>query len=295
VHGGRDVGGGCGVGEGSGRRRALEGKSMKIYKVISMVVDYGRSLTPALGDPVSTPSPADLAAMPGYREAWELLHTAGYGDRQTMIIMQAWFTHAHYSMGLSASESWLVVRNTVMVYVPDRPPPMLPPVVYYVLAVVGIVLITKALIDPMDYMEMTIQAPSTMYCFANEDAIWYGELVAVSARNRGLYEICGEVGGLANALAKNVPYPPDTLDQLWFLGSVLWEGWMFPYFRRYYHRFWWIEYLDVALHQNQANYYLKHNAYDPFLPRAPYIRPGTQFGTPGYTGIYVDWWRSVVP
>jgi len=268
---------------------------VKIYKVVEMVVNYGRSLTPTLGPTVTPPTPGYLAGLTGYTESWNLLRGLGYTHAQIMIIMQAHYLHAHDSMGLTSAQSWASVRQTIIMFVEGVPPPLIPSWIVYFVAVAGIVFIAKALTSPVDFVNTVIPALGTMYVFANEEAVWLGELAAVSPMGRGLYEQCGEVGGPVNALCKNRPFPPGTLDQMWFLGSVLWEGWKWPYFRRYYHSYWWVEYLDVASWQSANLYYLKHNATDSHLPPGPYIRPGGPWPSPWYSGIYVDFPWGLVP
>lgn len=268
---------------------------MRLYKVVQMVVNYGYSLTPTLGGNVTPPSPAVIAGFPEYGRAYRLMLDAGYTDPQIMSMFQKWFTYNVYSMGLTASSAWTVVLENVHALVRPLPPPLIPPVVVYVVGVVGVILIAKALIAPMDFYNMTINAPNTMYVFANEEAVWLGELQAVSPHGNGLYEMCGEVGGPLIGHGKNRFFPPDVLDQMWFGGTVMWKGWRWPYFRRYYHLYWWVKYLDVALWQHRNKYYLKHFAHDPFLPPAPYIRPGGSWGETTYSGIYVDFpWGLVL-
>ena len=268
---------------------------MKIYKVLQMVVHYGRSLTPTLGPVVSPPSPAVLAGFSGYTTAYRAMLRAGYTDPQIMIMFQRWFTYNTGTMGLTATQAWNNVLSSTMTLTAPPPPPFFPAVIVYIVGVTAILLIAKALISPMDFINMTILAPDTMYVFANEEAVWLGELQAVSPRGKGLYEWDGEVGGPLIALRKHQPFPPDRADQMWFGGTVMWKGWHAPYYRRYYHIYWWVKYLDVVKWQFGSKYYLKHGADDPFLPAAPYIRPGGDIGSPTYTGIYQDFPWGLVP
>lgn len=268
---------------------------MKVYRVVEMVVNYGKSLTPTLGPVVSPPPPAMFMGFPGYTIAYNALLAAGYTDPQIMTMFQRWFTYNVYTMGLTANQAWNVVSSQVAIMTEPPPPPLFPAVVVYVVGVAAIILIAKALISPMDFINMTILAPGHMYVFANDEFVSFGELAAVSPGGRGLYEKCGDVGGPLIALAKNRPYPPGELDQMWFGGTTMWKGWKFPYFRRYYHMYWWVDYLDVADWQGGNKYYLKHNATDNYLPSAPYIRPGGDWGTPTYSGIYEDFFWNLVP
>ena len=268
---------------------------MKIYKVLQMVVNYGYSLTPTLGA-VVTPVPISaMVGFPGYTIAYRALLKAGYTDPQIMTMFQRWFTYNVYTMGLTARQAWNVVSSNVATMTAPPPPPFFPAVVVYTVGVVAILLIVKALVSPMDFINLTIDAPDTMYVFANEEAVWLGELQAVSPRGVGLYEWDGGVGGPLIALRKHQPYPPDRADQMHFGGTVMWKGWHAPYFRRYYHCYWWVKYLDVVKWQFGSKYYLKHGADDRFLPAAPYIRPGGDIGTPTYTGIYKDFPWGLVP
>ena len=268
---------------------------MRVYKVLQMVVNYGYSLFPMLGGDVTPPDPSVLAGYPGYTTAYNLLLGKGYTDPQIIAMFQKWFTYNVYTMGLTASQAWNCVLSDVHAMIEPMPPPLIPPVVIYTIGVVGIILIAKALISPMDFYRMTITAPDTMYVFANEEYVLLGELQAVSPAGNGLYELCGEVGGPLIAHGKNRFFAPDVADQMWFGGTVMWKGWHWPYFRRYYHSYWWVKYLDVAKHQFANKYYLKHFAHDPFLPPAPYIRPGGSWGTPEYSGIYENFpWDLVI-
>lgn len=268
---------------------------MKIYKVMQMVVNYGYSLTPTLGGSVTPPSPVVMAGMPGYAPAYFKMLALGYTDPQIMIMFQRWFVYNYHTMGLTVAQAWNCVLSDVNVLCEPPPPPFFPAVVVYMVGVVAVILIAKALVSPMDFINLTIDAPSTMYVFANDEAVWLGELMAVSPGGRGLYEWDGEVGGPLIALRKHQPYPPDQADQMWFGGTVMWKGWHWPYFRRYYHLYWWVKYLDVVDWQFGSMYYLKHNADDPFLPSAPYIRPGGDIGSPTYSGIYQDFPWGLVP
>lgn len=268
---------------------------MRIYKVVEMVVNYGYSLTPALGPIVTPPPRAVLAGFPGYTIAYRALLKAGYTDPQIMTMFQRWFTYNVYTMGLTANQAWNVVSSQVAIMTEPPPPPLIPISVYFAVGVVAIIFVAKSLISPMNFHSMTIPAPSTMYVFANEEFVTLGELLAVSPRGKGLYEICGEVGGPLIAHKRNQPFAPGVLDQMWFGGTVMWRGWHFPYFRRYYHMYWWVHYLDVVDWQGASMYYLKHNAKDPFLPGAPYIRPGGPWGTSAYSGIYANFPWGLVP
>lgn len=268
---------------------------MKIYKVIQMVVNYGYSLTPTLGPVVLPPSRRDLAGFSGYATAYNAMLAAGYTDPHIMIMFQRWFTYNAHTMGLTATQSWNNVLSAVMTLTQPPPPPLFSPAVIYTVGVAAVILIAKALISPMDFTNMAIDAPDTMYVFANDEAVWLGELIAVSRRGKGLYEMCGDVGGPLIALGKNRPYPPGELDQMWYGGTVMWKGWKFPYFRRYYHMYWWVEYLDVGEWQWGIGYYLKHNNKDPYLPAAPYRRTGGFWGSPTYKGIYTDFPWGLVP
>lgn len=258
------------------------GFAMKLYKIVEMRGKHASTLMPLI--PVQTVY-VEASTMAGYGEIYAALSALGFTHQQIWHMIQSNYTYNLAIMRLPPTRAWEVTWSALSEF-SYRPPPALPPKIYYCLSALAIAALVIALVEPIAVYPHRITPPTSCYMMGYEERMWFAELHYVSPGGVGYYDICGELGGPVLSHQRHVPFPPGEVDRFGFLGTLNWEG--RPLLL--YHNYWWdyfdAKFIGVVSHVAQRLYKLREGQYDPFLPPGPYRRSGGLCGDPDYDGIY---------
>lgn len=257
---------------------------MKLFYVQTVTFDRTRSLLP-----IREPSTEEreLASMPPYEEleylawAYRRLIYLGYTPRESKLLIEALWNHVMYDLHywarpkiFAAERVWWQVRDAIpAVRGATRSYQEFPgiPVIVIGAAIAAIVIVAYVLINPEEFPETFVVPPQGLRFGIYEERLWWMVLAGVSADQKPWYHAFGY-----NSPAIVIHESPSRggvgeIDRLWFLGTFIFEGWRFPWFRRWRTLYSDVTFCGYLTDRGGDLYTLKPGGFDGGAPMGPWV------------------------
>lgn len=265
---------------------------MKLYKIVSIFGGHTRSVFPP--KKVELPKVPEWADLDPWRVLVQRLMLRGYTYEEATVILQAWAYHAKYD--LNQLSRGVIIYCQMM----ERrlPPPDVPKGVSYwpfVLVAAALAAIGLAIYlweDPTVDDNYRKPGHPWVYLMSYRERLWQAEIKRVTGRGVGFYDRGGEYDNVLVAHERNIPGQEVGTDLFNFSGALVDEGRPLVFWHRFYWHAWTVFYCGVLEQVRPDIYILREGGRDPYKQRNGWIRPGDQWGTPGYEGAWkgFGWW-----